>query len=206
MSITDYTTLNSAIADHLNRSDLTSAIPVFIQLAEAKLARDSRVRKIKRNAAFSVSVSPTNAPPDFLSLVSLAHVGPTYFGPIEIVGPDEIGKRMAEYGTTGVPRFAAVIDGDFVFAPAPDTSYTLDITYWQTFSPLSDITTTNWLLTSHPDIYLYASLVHSAPYLKDDDRVAVWSTLLESSLEELGRLTSEQRFSGTLVRRPPRVF
>ena len=42
MSITNYTNLQSTIADYLNRDDLTSVIPVFIQLAEAQMNRDIR--------------------------------------------------------------------------------------------------------------------------------------------------------------------
>lgn len=42
--ISDYSTLKQAIADELARSDLASAIPTFIQLAEADLNRQLRLR------------------------------------------------------------------------------------------------------------------------------------------------------------------
>jgi hypothetical protein len=44
----------------------------------------------------------------------------------------------------------------------------------------------NWLLTGHPDVYLYASLVETAPYLKDDSRVPVWMAELDRRLTLLG--------------------
>ena len=40
MAITTYSELQSAVADWLNRDDLTSVIPNFIELAEADLTRN----------------------------------------------------------------------------------------------------------------------------------------------------------------------
>jgi hypothetical protein len=34
-------------------------------------------------------------------------------------------------------------------------------------------------------LYLYGSLVEAAPYLKDDERLAVWSTLYTNSLGDI---------------------
>ena len=42
--ITDYASLQAAVADYLNREDLTTQIQTFIQLAEAKFNRELRVR------------------------------------------------------------------------------------------------------------------------------------------------------------------
>ena len=43
MTITTYATLKTAIADFLNRDDLTSVIPTFIALAEADMQRLSLI-------------------------------------------------------------------------------------------------------------------------------------------------------------------
>jgi len=42
MAITNYTDLQTTIADFLNRDDLTTVIPTFIQLAETQFNRDIR--------------------------------------------------------------------------------------------------------------------------------------------------------------------
>jgi len=39
MALSNYTELKASVADYLNRSDLTAAIPDFISLTEAKLKR-----------------------------------------------------------------------------------------------------------------------------------------------------------------------
>jgi hypothetical protein len=51
-------------------------------------------------------------------------------------------------------------------------------------SKLSTSNTTNWLLTSNPDIYLYGALLQAAPYLQDDARIQTWATLYERALND----------------------
>lgn len=42
---------------------------------------------------------------------------------------------------------------------------------------------TNALLQMHPQIYLYGSLKHSAPWLQHDERIALWDGLYEAALK-----------------------
>ena len=51
--------------------------------------------------------------------------------------------------------------------------------------PLSAGTDTNWLLTNYPDIYLYGSLIESAPYLRDDQRIGLWQSEYDRRADEL---------------------
>jgi hypothetical protein len=59
------------------------------------------------------------------------------------------------------------------------------LTYYAKLAKLSNSVTTNWLLTSSPDVYLYGSLLQAAPYLQDDARIQVWATLYERALNDL---------------------
>ena len=82
------------------------------------------------------------------------------------------------------------------FAPVPDSEYTREIVYYQALPALAD-NTTNWLLDSHPDIYLYGSLMQSAPYLQADERIGVWAGKFQQILEQLKTSDEKARFSGT---------
>ena len=81
--------------------------------------------------------------------------------------------------------------GQIGLEPTPD-AYVARLVYERTITSLSTSTTINWLLTSHPDIYLYATLCEAAPYLKDDNRLQMWQMLLAERLEELH---SQRQFS-----------
>ena len=60
---------------------------------------------------------------------------------------------------------------------------------------LGGAVTTNWLLTAHPDIYLYGTLLESAPYLKDDARVVVWQTEYDRRIVSVRNPTTSGGFT-----------
>ena len=66
--------------------------------------------------------------------------------------------------------------------------------YYETIDPLNAQTAFNWVLTNYPDAYLYGSLIHSAPYLQDDARMASWAALYEKAI---GDINSESERSKT---------
>ena len=55
MAISTYDELKTAIADFLNRDDLTAIIPTFIALAESQFQRDIRHWKMETRASGQVS-------------------------------------------------------------------------------------------------------------------------------------------------------
>jgi hypothetical protein len=200
MALATLTDLKASVADWLNRSDLTAVIPDFITLAEAALKRDPRVRRYEIGASLTCDTPTEALPVDTLSVEALYHDGPTHYGAIEIVSADMIGKLRGQLGPTGVPQYASVSEGLLVFAPAPDAAYTVKLMYWQTLTALSVSNTTNWLLTSHPDIYLYATLVESAPYLKDDPRIGVWRSEMEDRVMKMDLSNWNAQWGGTMRR------
>ncbi len=71
--------------------------------------------------------------------------------------------------------------------------------YYKAIDSLSDDSDTNWLLTSHPDLYVYGALTHSAPYLKDDERIATWGALYKSALVGLQMESDRADYSGSVL-------
>lgn len=202
--ITTYALLQAAIADWELRTDITAVIPTLIGLAEARLARDKRVRRLAVNTSFTIDSATETLPTDFLSLDSLYFSGSQQkYGEVETVDLATLSEYQERYQPSGVPRVCAVVDrATIYFAPAPDASYTGILAYWQGFDPLSDANTDNWLLTSHPDVYLYGTLLQSAPYMRDDERLPVWQAAYEAALEELVQYNQESQYGGSLIRRP----
>lgn len=203
--ITDYTELQAAVKNWLLRNDLTERIPEFIQIAEVQLRDDDRVELIETND-LTVSGDDHALPVDYRSIKSLYHDGPEFFGPIETVRPDELGRRKADLGTTGTPRYVAVIDKTGApvlrFAPVPDATFNIRLTYEAEIDPLSATNLTNTFLDRRPDLYLYKSLLASAPFLMEDERIVVWQTLLDEQLEIMARNKKNREFGGRISMRP----
>lgn len=202
--ITSYSTLQDAVTSWLMRgADTTfqADVPTMIQLAEARLKRDPRVRQNRIVESLAVSTEQLNLPSDFKSLVSLALTGGTYFGPLKQVSLNEFEDLKAQQGdSSGVPTHFAIAGTLMYVHKTPDQAYTARFVYERTITSLSASVTTNWLLTSHPDIYLYATLCEAAPYLKDDNRLQMWQALLEQKLEELN---SQRQFNDLSAQAQP---
>jgi hypothetical protein len=182
----NYTQLKSNIADFLNRSDLTAVIPTFIELAESQMERPLRVRQMIARATASVDTQYSAVPADFLEAKTFKITSSNPIQPIEFLTPEQMDDRDQLFaGAPGMPKYFTIIGNQIRVAPTPDATYTAELMYYAKLPKLSDSVTTNWLLASSPDAYLYGSLMQAAPYLKDDERVAVWGSLYNTAIESI---------------------
>lgn len=182
MSITNYAELQASVASWLNRGDLSINIPDFITLAETQLNTDLKTRAMEAKTTLS-TVAGTNTvalPVDMLEMRRLQVVG-TYNQPLSYRSPDEISIDYAANGS-GQPVVFTVIGGNIEVAPIPDGVYSLELTYQQRIPSLSDANTTNWLLTSWPNAYLYASLIAATPFIMNDARLQTWAQLYSQAI------------------------
>lgn len=175
-------------------------------MAEATLNRKPEIRDERFEDSFTLATEVVDLPSDFREPIAMMFDDDVRFGPIEFVPSDMLPGKKALLGLTGFPRFASIIaDATQVrLAPAPDTAYTVSLNYITKLVSLSDTKVFNWLITDHPDIYLYATLIESAPYLKDDDRLPMWKSELRERLEELRLLKERQRIGAGAPRIRPR--
>ncbi len=207
MAIMNYDELQTAVSNWLNRSDSTTLaiIPDFIRLAEAKLNRMEEIRS-EANGTLTLNQETVSLPSEYREKLKLTYNDGIRFGEIEIIPPEMLALKKASLGTTGFPRFAAIISNGtkLRLSPVPDQAYSVVTDYITNLTALSDDDISNWLLANHPDIYLYASLVESAPYLKDDERIAVWKSERDARIAELGGFRLRQRSGGNAPRIRPR--
>jgi hypothetical protein len=201
MAISTYAELKTAIADFLNRQDLTSAIPTFISLAEASINRDVRHWRMEKRVETTLDEQYENLPTDFIEALELSVDNNTR---LTLISVAEMQDRKEANSASGKPRYYRVTADQFEFYPAPSEGYTLSLQYMAKTPALSDSNTSNWLLTNAPDVYLYGALVHSAPYLVDDPRIQVWATLYQSAVEALRLENDRAKHSGPLKIGVPR--
>ena len=205
MAISTFSELKTAIADTLNRDDLTSAIPNFIVSTEAEMNRIVRHWRMEAETTLSVSTQYTAIPSDFLEPIRL-YVTSNNTNALELVSQNEMLDRKARSAnTSGRPTFYALTAGQIEAFPVPDSTYSVDMLYYQRITALSDGAPTNWMLTYNPDAYLYGSLIHSAPYLKDDARIQIWTALFQSAVASANMESEKAKWGGTGLRIKPRI-
>ena len=185
MALDTFAGLKATIADYLNRDDLTAIIPSFITIAEAKFNRKLRTRQMIKRANAQIETAFFAYPSDWLQakefqlntnpIVRLQFVTEAY--------GDEL--KANRYVSIGQPAYYTITGTQLEFIPAPDSTYSAELTYYAKIPALSDANTSNWLLAYAPDLYLYGALLEAAPYLKDDERLAVWSQMYINSLGDI---------------------
>jgi len=201
MAITTYAELKSSIANWLNRDDLTAVIPDFIALAEAQIARDIRHWRQEKRVTTLVNEQYENLPIDWLEMIQIQL---TAGGRLQVISAAELQERKEASSIAQKPKHYRLTSDQIEFYPAPDSSYEVAMQYYARVPALSDAETFNWILTEYPDIYLYGSLVHAAPYLADDQRITVWAALYQSAVDALNQDNTKSRVSGPLRMGIPR--
>jgi hypothetical protein len=185
MALDTFSGLKTTIADYLNRDDLTSIIPSFITLAEAKFNRKLRVRQMVKRATATLDTQYFAFPSDFLQAKEFQlNTNPITYLQYVTQNQGDYGSAT-QFVSAGKPQFYTIIGTQIQVIPTPDTSYTGELTYYGKIPALSDSNTSNWLLTYAPDLYLYGALLEASPYLKDDERLAVWSSLYINSIGDI---------------------
>ena len=200
MSLDTYANLQTEIAGFLNRDDLTSAIPTFIDLAEAQMSRDIRHWRMQERATITIDAQYEDRPTDWIETIRFVLTG-NGTSALDLLAQNAMADfRSGSADTAGTPRYYTHTQSQFEFYPTPDETYIGDLLYYQQIPALSDSNTTNWLLTNAPDVYLYGALLHTAPYLQEDARVTVWAQLYSAAVARLNAESDAAAVSGSGLR------
>lgn len=209
MAITNYTTLQTAVADWLARSDLTTYIPDFIAAAEHQIYYGSddpafpteplRVRQMETTATLSLSTNPVSLPSDFLESRRL-YINDSDRSPLSPVSPEQL---LTDYplATTGRPRKFSVEGAQVRFGPSPDSAYEAPLLYYAKPDALAS-TSTNAVLTAYPMLYLYTALVFAEPFIKNDSRIDNWRRLAASMINAANGQAKAGRWAGSIRIQP----
>jgi len=196
VSVTNFTNLKSSIADFLDRDDLTSVIPTFISLAEADMNRKLRHWRMERRSTAVLDTQYSALPTDFLEAIRLQLTG-SQTHRLEFISHSDLMDRRSASNTAATPRFYTFIDGTIEVYPTPDQNYTLEMTYYSSIDALSASNADNWVITYHPDAYLYGALTHSAPYLGEDARTQTWAALFQNAVGGINNEDDKAKSGGS---------
>lgn len=191
MAINSYTGLKTALANWLARSDLSSYLDDFIDLAEERLSRDLRIRATEATMNVTLAGGVAAIPSDYVQMKHVFIAGsPT--SPLEVKESTWLFDQFPTRSSDGKPRFVAEDGANFVFGPHPDSStYVLGGQYWKKPAALTTAAPTNEWTDNCPDVLLWACLCESAPFLKDDQRTLVWEEKYERSKNRV--MTAEKK-------------
>lgn len=180
MALANYSDLQTAISAWAKRSDLTSRLPDFIALAESRIKSLVRLRSLDTETSLSTTINSDviALPSDFKSPIALwiADINPRE--QLEQLLPQSI-----PYNTIANRPLYWCIDGTNIrFQTPANQVYSIKFRYQQLFN-LSTSNTTNYLLTSYPDVYLFACMVEVLNDTQDFQQAQVWDARFKEAVQ-----------------------
>ena len=214
MAINTYATLQTAVANWLDRSDLTDRIPEFIALAEARMNRVLRLAIMLNVDQTTLGGAATLAAgtrdyaltSGYLQMVDF-HLRTSPITTLSYLTPENMNRMWA--GSQGGRPVAYTIFSDNAsgtpiksvrLGPSPGSAYDYSIMFYKKIDALSVDNTTEQMLTNNPDVYLYGALLEAEPFLMNDQRVQLWATAFKQAIDDLQEQDNKDRHSGSAMR------
>jgi hypothetical protein len=202
MAFTNYNSFVTTVESYLARTDLTTVIPDFIQMAQLRMTRDLRTERMLKVATTTPTDNKVAFPTDFLELREMHFQGnPPII--LEYQSPD-LFFRNGQTSLSGRSHYFTMLGTEFQFAPSQDTDYTIQILYYAQPTFISSTTSSNLYLAYYPDALLYATLAEAEPYLMNDPRVATWSALYDRAIANIKTSDLGQTYAYTTLNVTPR--
>ncbi len=195
MAITTYSELQTALAKWPGRenqagwADLTKD---FIALGEDYLNAELPLRFYEGDTTLTATIGSRSIalPSDYLEPYGLQHLS----SPFEaLVGRAPTPESIGYTDTQGRPSQWAIDETWVIFECPCDQAYSLQFRYRKKFA-LSDASPTNWLLTNHPRVYLYACLFEAGAFIDDgSDYQAKMRAMRDEAISSASRLAGRSK-------------
>lgn len=199
--ISSYTTLLSESASWLARSDLTAAIPGFVQAWEEDFYADSENWASWMENALSVTLSnnvaavPTS--PQYLGLKIAYFSGRK---PLDRLSLEQLYARYPRGGgSSGIALYIARNGANFEFGPQNQSGDLLGTYYGKPtlLRSFASDAAAHFLIVNAPQLVLYGTLLQAMPFLKNDARAPMWKAAYDLQVVSYRKRFIEEAWSGS---------
>jgi hypothetical protein len=178
-----YDTLTASVTDYVERTDnnFISQIPLFIMLGERRVARDLKILGLRVIWTDTMLAGQEfiQKPARWLNNSTFnIGTGTGFNTRVQVLERSYEFCRMywPNPTLTGQPKYYCDYNYDnWLISPTPDDVYPYEVFYYETPQLIDATDQTNWLTSNAPEVLLYGTLLETAVYLKDDDRIGAWT-------------------------------
>lgn len=204
--ITNLATLETAVSDWLWRTGdpvLAGRADAFVDLFERGFKRDQRLPEMQTIFTTTITSGVVSLSPGFLELIRVQITGEPNGVPnqiLEYVTPDTAALMEARQSPDGGPaRHYTILANNLYITPRQQAPIgaTLEISMYvfnQLYLAPQGI---NWLISAHPDVYLFGTLLQAAAFIDDDGMIARWETAYNQVAESLQASGRRKKTSGS---------
>lgn len=182
----DLLDLRTGVVELIGRSEFVDVFPRLVSLAETTINRRLRCREQVSEATLAVTNGAATLPADFIEAIGVYDgAGNEY-----LAQPPQALRMVQGRG------YYAIVGSTLIAR----TDETLTLQYYATIPALTGMSGTNWVLTKHPGLYLYAVAVEAAKYLRDAEAAGALMPVLNMEFAEIAALDASERYARARVR------
>ena len=188
MSITTYAELKTSVSNWIKRADLTSYLDDIVTLGESRIMREVRTSDMETALSGSISSGTMALPTGYLEL-KFAYVSAAPVTWLQKKSASWIYQKYPIRSGGEVPKFIAREGTNFIFGPYPSNA-TIAGVYYKNLGPLSS--NLHNLFVNNPDLYLFACLAETEPFIKNDPRIQIWEAKYEKIKNDINGLRDRE--------------
>jgi len=214
MSVSTYAGIKAAVADYMERTDLSTPIANdFFPMMQAKMyfGHGTDIAPLRIRAMVS-STTLTPASGGTITITSALgsnwleniEITPTTAGAVSLdyVDPWQFRKMSDELQSNTGPQSYYTVEGGVIYlAPAAVTEVT--VRWYGKFTALSGDSDTDWIISNAPHIYMDGCLMEACAYLSDD-REGMFRQKFAAGIKAVNMTDQRQRASGSTPVAKPR--
>lgn len=196
MPITTYNELQDAVASLRHRAGDTgyeAEVEGFIALCEAEMQARLKLVEFETDSSITITDGTGNLPTGFVGMRAAYWDG----NPKQALTYTTPDRFNALRNSTGDTPSWYTISGSTIRVNEGATGTLIAMCNIK-FTPLSDSATSNAILTSFPDAYLYGAAKHSAIWEEDDAAVQKYGLLFNAACDRIKANNQDRKFAGPL--------
>jgi hypothetical protein len=218
----NYNTLVDQIIAYANRGgsiEFATSIPYFIEMGQQKIWKELNTlgfQKATEPKNFQVNNATIKKPADWQETISISYGSEdallinnvvllpssyefciNYWPNVNLSDPANPPLFYSDYISF---RADASPYEYYLIVPTPDKAYTYQITYIGRPNLITNENQTNILTDYYPDLLFYAAFLEALIYLKDDQRMPVYTKLYQESLTAANNLTKDRYIDRSVKR------
>ena len=166
---------------------LAAELPAIVDMTERRVARDLKTLMSVQYVTGQMTIGQPliQKPARWLETVSLQIIANNLNANIYLKEYEYIRKIYPDETALAQPAFYAEFQQGYIYlGPNPDAAYYYQLAYYERPNPLCIENQQNWLTQFAPDLMLIGALCECAPFLVDDNRIAVWEGKYKEKLQE----------------------
>ena len=176
----NYIGIRNEVQGWINRPDLASQIPTFVQMAQRRIEREINHSCMEEQSPTTTLTSDSiDLPTNFKATKSLRVTSGDVMYNLRLVDIDAL-KAKYSVSQTGEPiecYAVSSVDNAVIIRPYPDDitgTYAVEFVFYGFTDDLQNDSDTNWWTLNAWDVLLYGALIEASAYLINDARISTW--------------------------------